>query len=92
MPNAGGATVRIASREEVTRLPRWSRAFAGGGKDHRYYELVEDTLEHGFSYSYLVIESGGHVRAIQPCFIVDQDLLGGISGFAKRCFDTVRRV
>ena len=92
MPEAGGATVRIASREEVSRLPRWSRAFAGGRKDHRYYELVEDTLTDGFRYSYLMVESGGDVRAIQPCFIVDQDLLGGISGFAKRCFDAVRRV
>jgi Acetyltransferase (GNAT) domain len=92
MPKPGGATVRIASREEVSRLPRWSRVFAGGRKDYRYYELVEHTLTDGFSYGYLVIENGADVRAIQPCFIVDQDLLGGISGFAKRCFDTVRRV
>jgi Acetyltransferase (GNAT) domain len=91
MPKPGGATVRIASREEVSRLPRWSRAFADGRKDHRFYELLEDTLTDGFNYGYLVVESGGDVRAIQPCFIVDQDLLGGISGFAKRCFDTVRR-
>jgi predicted N-acyltransferase len=84
-------TVRIASREEVTRLHRWSRAFAGERKDHRFYELLEDTLTDGFSYGYLVVENGGDVRAIQPCFIVDQDLLGGISGFSKRCFDAVRR-
>jgi hypothetical protein len=92
VPKPGGATVRIASRAEVTRLPRWSRAFAGERKDHRFYELLEDTLTDGFRYRYLVVESGGAVRAIQPCFIVDQDLLGGMSGFARRCFDTVRRV
>ncbi len=91
-PQFAGTTVRIASRADVTRLPRWSRAFAGERKDHRFYELLEDTLTDGFSYGYLVVESGGDVRAIQPCFIVDQDLLGGISGFGKRCFDTVRRV
>jgi hypothetical protein len=84
--------VRVASRAEVMKLPRWSHAFAGARKDHRFYELVEDTLTDGFSYSYLVVESGGDARAIQPCFIVDQDLLGGISGFAKRCCDSVRRV
>jgi hypothetical protein len=86
------ASVRFALRAEVTRLPRWSCAFADERKDHRFYELLEDTLTDGFSYGYLVVESGGDVRAIQPCFIVDQDLLGGISGFAKRCCDAVRRV
>jgi hypothetical protein len=92
VPKPGSAAVRIASREDVSRLPRWSRAFAGGRKDHRFYELVEDTLADGFNYGYLVVESGGDVRAIQPYFIVDQDLLGGISGFGKRCFDAGRRV
>jgi Acetyltransferase (GNAT) domain len=91
-PNLGGATIRIASRAEVTRLPRWSRAFAGERKDHRFYEILEDTLNEGFSYGYLVVENGAKAGAIQPYFIVDQDLLGGISGFAKRSFDTVRRV
>ena len=92
MPKPGSAAVRIASREDVSRLPSWSRAFAGGRKDYRYYELVEDTLTDGFNYGYLVIENGADVRAIQPYFIVDQDLLGGISGFGKRCFDAGRRV
>ncbi len=88
----GGASVRIGSREEVNHLPRWSRAFAGQRKDHRFYELVEDTLTEGFTYGYLVIENGAGVRAVQPYFIIDQDLLGGIGGFGKRCFDAVRRV
>src|SRR5271166_5357930 len=87
-----GGTVKLVSRSEIALLPHWQTAFAGERKDHRFYELLEDTLTDGFSYGYLVVESGGDARAIQPCFIVDQDLLGGISGFAKRCFDTVRRV
>src|ERR1700748_2091880 len=91
-PQFAGKTVRIASRADVTRLPRWSRAFAGERKDHRFYELLEDTLTDGFSYGYLVVESGGDVRAIPTRFVVDQDLLGGIGGFAKRCSDAVRRV
>ena len=49
LPKPGGATVRIASREEVGRLPRWSsRSRAGAEVDHRFYELVEDTLTDGF--------------------------------------------
>jgi hypothetical protein len=85
-------TVRIASRKEIMHLPRWSRAFAGERKDHRFYELIEDTLKDGFSYGYFVVENGADVCAIQPYFILDQDLLGGINGIAKRSFDAVRRV
>ena len=84
--------MRIASREEVVHLPRWSRAFAGERKDHRFYELIEDTLKDGFSYGYFVVENGADVCAIQPHFILDQDLLGGINDVAKRCFHAVRRV
>src|SRR6516225_4511671 len=76
VPRLGGATVRIASREEVVNLPRWSRAFAGERKDHRFYELIEGTLKDGFSYGYFVVGNGGDVCAIQPYFILDQDLLG----------------
>jgi hypothetical protein len=68
-------TVRIASRKEIMHLPRWSRAFAGERKDHRFYELIEDTLKDGFSYGYFVVENGADVCAIQPYFILDQDLL-----------------
>ena len=88
----GGATVRFASREEVVNLRRWSRAFAGERKDHRFYELIEDTLKDGFRYGYFVVENGADVCAIQPHFILDQDLVGGINDVAKRCFDAVRRV
>ena len=39
-----------------------------------------------------MVENGADVCAIQPYFILDQDLLGGINGIAKRSFDAVRRV
>ena len=47
-------------------------------------ELIEETLNDGFSYGYLVVENGADVCAIQPYFILDQDLLGGMNGVAKR--------
>jgi hypothetical protein len=59
---------------------------------HRFCELIEDTLKDGFSYGYFVVENGPDVCAIQPYFILDQDLLGEIKGVAKRCFDAVRRI
>jgi hypothetical protein len=87
-----GATMRIASRAEIARLPHWARAFAGERKDHRFYELVEDTLKDGFDYGYLVAGEGANVDAIQPYFIVDQDLLAGTGDRAKPIIAALRRL
>src|SRR5262245_139464 len=86
------ATVRVASRAELARMPHWQSAFAHERKDHRFYELVEDTLTDRFTYGYLVIEDGRDVRAIQPYFVLDQDLLAGTSGRAKPLIATARRL
>ena len=90
---ATGLAVRVASRRDVARLPQWQTAFAGERKDHRYYELLEDTLTDGFAYSYLVFERGdGTSLAIQPFFVIDQDLLAGTTGAARRAVGAVRRL
>ncbi|MGB6312371.1 MAG: GNAT family N-acetyltransferase, partial [Pseudolabrys sp.] len=85
-------TIRIASREDISGLTQWQSAFAQERKDHRYYELLEDTLKDGFSYGYLIIEDGRAVRAIQPYFLVDQDLLAGMSGVITKLVAAVRRL
>src|SRR3984893_4775109 len=77
-----GGTIRIATRSEIESSPRWQTAFAGERKDSRFYELLEDTVE-GFDYGYLVAGGGEDICAIQPYFIVDQDLAAGTSGHAK---------
>ena len=69
-------TVRIAARSEIAGLSRWRTAFAGERKDHRFYELVEDTLKDGFDYGYLIVDDGKDICAIQPFFVLDQDLAG----------------
>jgi len=86
------ATLRIASRDEITRLPRWSRAFVNERKDHRFYELLEDTLAEGFDYGYFIAANGDDVHAIQPYFVVDQDLLAGTGDRAKPLIAAVRRL
>ena len=91
-PTIAGATVHIASRDDIARLPRWTRAFAGERKDARFYELVEDTLREGFDYGYFVVTNGGEVCAIQPYFILDQDLLAGTNGYANAAIAGLRRV
>jgi hypothetical protein len=85
-------TIRIASRDEISGLPHWQEAFARERKDHRYYELLEDTLTDGFKYGYLSIESGPSVFAIQPYFLVDQDLLAGLPTQAKKLVAGIRHL
>src|SRR5262249_9086636 len=67
--------VVVASRTELARCARWRQAFARERKDARHFELVEETIA-GFDYRYFVIaDTSGTVHAVQPFFIVDQDLL-----------------
>jgi hypothetical protein len=84
--------IRIVSRDEISGSSHWQSAFAHERKDHRYYELLEDTLKDGFKYGYLVIEDDRGVSAIQPYFIIDQDLLAGTSGLIRQLVGGLRRV
>jgi hypothetical protein len=86
-------SVRIADRAEVEQLPAWRSAFAAVRKDFRYYQIVQDTLPQGFEHGYLVIEdTAGVARAVQPFFLLQQDLLQGAGPAAGRWIGRVRRV
>jgi Peptidogalycan biosysnthesis/recognition len=86
-------TVEICTRDGVSRNPRWSRAFATERKDHRYYEIIEDTIKEDFDYGYFVIKDGAAtVRAVQPFFVLDQDLLVGASPRYGALIERLRRV
>ena len=87
-----GATVAIASRKEIALLPQWQTAFASERKDRRFYELLEDTLKGEFDYGYLLIRNGKNVRAIQPYFVLDQDLVAGINRHGKKLIGRIRRL
>jgi len=70
---------RVLSRGELAQQESWTRAFAGKTKDHRFYELVADTLGSNFDHHYLALEDlSGKVRGIQPVFFVQQNLVEGI--------------
>ena len=74
-----GGTDRVATRGELAQLPEWPRAFAHVAKDHRFYEIIEQTLEDGFEHHYLVLsDDTGKVRGIQPVFFVQQNLVEGV--------------
>ncbi|NIK50110.1 GNAT family N-acetyltransferase [Variibacter gotjawalensis] len=60
-------------------------------KDHRYYEVIEDSCNQGFEYRYLLVRGErGEEVAIQPCFVVDQDALEGLPARAKRWANWLR--
>jgi len=86
------ARVDVLSRDALERCPRWHDAFSSQRKDHRYYEVVEDTVP-GFDYRYFVLSDDvGVVRAVEPFFLLNQDLLAGVTGWAKVAIDIVRRL
>jgi len=83
--------VRRLSRADLARSSYWQRAFADKRKDRRYYELVEDTIREGFDYQYFSIEDWhGQVIAIQPFFLLDQDLAAGVSLKIRVLIDSIR--
>src|SRR5215475_135235 len=70
--------LEVIARDDLQRCPRWEVAFANERKDHRYYELVENTLHPEFDYGYFVIKDAfGQICAMQPFFLLDLDLLVG---------------
>jgi len=82
---------RVLSRADLDHHDAWKRAFAGKCKDHRFYEMVEQTLDSKFEHSYLLLEDKeGKVRAIQPLFFVDQNLVDGIPAL-RAAVDAIRR-
>jgi len=86
-------SVEIMLREKIAEFARWREAFGSERKDHRYFELVEDTLHPEFEYRYFVIrDRRGEVRAVQPFFVLDQDLLLGVGPRFGKLLDFIRHL
>jgi hypothetical protein len=70
----------------------WVAGFEDYPIDHRYYEIVYETLKDQFSHYYLLLkDAGGVTRAIQPFLIVSQDLATGTPTFIRNFLARVRR-
>jgi hypothetical protein len=84
-------SISVVSRSELAECIPWRSAFADRRKDHRYYEILEDTLRGKFEYRYFaIVNNNGDVKAIQPFFLVDQDILEGL-GTELHWISLVRR-
>jgi predicted N-acyltransferase len=87
------SVAKIVTRFELHNYDPWRRAFLNKCKDHRYYEIVEETVEGGFEYRYLLLEDrSGNTRAIQPVFFVRQNLVEGVPGRISSIVDRVRKI
>jgi len=85
-------TARLVSRSELAGYAAWEQAFQDRCKDHRYYEIIDETLADGFEHHYLILEDeSGNVRAIQPLFFLQQNLVEGIPGGARSIVDSIRK-
>ena len=83
--------VNVVSRHQLRNCGHWQRAFASQHKDRRYYEIVEDTIHPEFDYWYFAIQDQqGEVQAIQPFFILDQDILAGVHPYFRRFAQAIR--
>jgi Peptidogalycan biosysnthesis/recognition len=92
-PFAVSGSVETIRRDEWARCLHWPHAFEHERKDSRYYEIVEDTILQGFEYRYFAIkDTHGEVRAIQPFFILDQDMLVGASPKVGNLINAIRNI
>ena len=87
-------TAEIVNRADKFDPADWQAAFAGCAKDDRYYQLCEATLRQAnFRYRYLLLrDHSGAVRALQPFFFTDQDILAGLGAGLRAHVERVRRV
>ena len=85
--------VKVLALAELRNCGAWKRALQNKCKDHRYYEIVQETLQCGFEHHYLLIEDhAGQVRAIQPVFFLRQNLVEGVRGKVRSIVGTIRKM
>ena len=85
-------SISVVSRAELSGCAPWMSTFTDQRKDYRYYEILDDTLRGNFEYRYFaIVDDSGHIRAIQPFFLVDQDILEGLGAERIYWISLVRR-
>lgn len=87
-----GGVAKIVTRAQLEDCPAWRNAFRDKCKDHRFYEITEQTLGPDFEHHYVILEDERRiVRAVQPIFFVRQNLVEGVPGRTRTAVDVVRR-
>ena len=85
----GSAKVFVKTTDIDPEL--WRATFGTGYKNFEYYRLIEDTVQTGFTYRYLVLfDLEERPIALQPLIITDQDLATAINGRVGRAIKAIR--
>ena len=85
-------SISVVSRAELSGCDTWTSTFIDQRKDYRYYEILDDTLRDNFEYRYFaIVDDNGHIRAVQPFFLVDQDILEGLGAERVHWISLIRR-
>lgn len=85
---------RVVTRADQIDPAVWRAAFDRDAKDGRYYRLCEATLRQpNFNYRHLLLrDRSGVVRALQPFFFTDQDILAGLGTGLRARIEQVRQI
>lgn len=87
------AKVRMWRQSACRAWPFWRDELKGRTKDHRYHEIVADTLGSDFDCRVLVVhDDAGAPVALQPCFLVEQDLTATAPAIFRSVVNCVRRL
>ena len=87
------AVTKAVALTDVQNCEAWKRAFQNRCKDHRYYEIAEETLRNDFEHHYLRVEDpSGNIRSIQPVFFVRQNLVEGVLGKIRSVVEIIRKI
>lgn len=82
----------VAMRASDIPAHCWGQGIAGECFDARYYQIIEQTLQQGFRYCYAIVHnSESRAWAVQPFFLVDQDLAMGLPESGRVLLGGVRR-
>ncbi len=69
----------------------WEHGLKDAANDHRYYNVTHEALQDQFSNYYLLLkDSADSTLAVQPFFVVDQDVLLGMPAFFTQIMERVR--
>src|ERR1700730_1885738 len=87
-----GFAAKVVTRSELQNSDAWQRPFQNKCKDHRFYDIVEDTSANNIQYRYWLQEdSDGNPRAIQPMFFARQNLIEGVPGKVRSLVEFIQR-
>jgi hypothetical protein len=88
-----GQTFTVLDRITEIDPIQWAALFPAHWKDYRYYQTLEETLGGQFTQRYLVLENrpAGGLTAIQPFFLVEQDLTVSLAAPWRALLHPLRR-